>query len=149
MWEYIGVAVLVLVLLWRLDPNLRRFRQFDHELAAREPLPDAEWVARYFATDDVPPHIPPQVRRVFAKQMCYPAEKLLPDDDFALFWAELDMADLIEELESEFGIVLSISDTERIPCTIRAVSLLVASKVGVPNQVGEHLDSSSRPPFAK
>lgn len=152
MWRYFGVALVVLVvlvLLWRFDPDRRRLRQFDHQLAARKPLPDAELVAKFFATDDVPPEIPPQVRRLFASHMGYPAEKLLPDDDFALFWAELDMVDFIKELESEFDIVISRLDVEHTACTIRAVSLLVASKVGVLNQVGEHLDSSFRPSFAK
>jgi acyl carrier protein len=132
MWEYLGVATVVLIavlLMWWLDPNQRRFRQYDQELATREPLPDAELVTRYFATDDVSPDIPPKVRRVFANYMLYPVEKLLPDDDFGLFWDELDMVDLIKELESEFGIVISRLDTERSPCTIRAVSLLVARKV--------------------
>ena len=130
----LDVAVLVLVvlllLLWRFDPDQRRFRRFDSQLANREPLPDAELVARFFATDSVPPKIPPQVRLLFASHMGYPAEKLLADDDFALLWAELDLVELIEELESGFSIDLSNSDVERTPFTIRAVSLLVASKVG-------------------
>ena len=133
MWGILGVAVFVLVgwlLLWWFDaPNRKRFRQYDDQLAAREPLPDAEWVARYFNTDEVFLEVPPKVRRVFAEHMDYPAEKLLPDDDFAFFWADSDMVDLIEELESGFNIVISKSDTERTPCTIRAVSLLVGSKM--------------------
>ncbi len=132
MCGFLDIAVLVVVdllLLWWFGPALRLFRQFDHELAAREPLPDAEWVARFFTTDDVPPEIPPQVRRAFAEHMDYPAEKLLPDDNFTFFWAELDMVLLLKELESGFGIVISKSDVERTPCTIRAVSLLVGRRV--------------------
>jgi hypothetical protein len=67
---------------------------------------------------------------MFAKLTAYPAEKLLTDDDLMFFWADLDPAVLFEKLESRFGISISREEAERPPCTIRAVSLLVASKVG-------------------
>jgi hypothetical protein len=118
--------------MWWLDPNLRRGWEFEAELTEREPVPDAEMVARFFAADSVAPEVPSEVRQIFARYMEYPAEKLLPDDDFAFFWVELDMIDLIEELESRFGISISKPEAERTPCTIRAVSLLVTSKAGGP-----------------
>jgi hypothetical protein len=133
-WGCVIVAVLGLVvwlLMWRLDPSLRRTREYEAELATREPLPDADMIARHFAMDDVAAEVPSRVRRVFAKHMDYPAEKLLPDDDFAFFWAELDMVDLVRELESGFGIAITNAEAERTPCTIREVSLLVASKAGL------------------
>ncbi len=131
MWACVGFAVLaglVWLLVWRLDPNLRRGREYEAELATREPVSDEELVSRYFATCALDSEVPVRVRRVFAKHMAYPTQKLLPDDDLEFFWAELDMVELVEELESGFGIVITQADTERTPCTIRAVSLLVASK---------------------
>jgi hypothetical protein len=131
MWTYVGLAslaVVVCLLMWWLDPNLRRQRKYEAELKDREPLPDEEMMTRYFATDDGPSKVPAQVRRVFARHMEYPPDKLLPDDDLAFFWAELDTAELIEELESEFKITISQAEAEQTPCSIWAVSLMVARK---------------------
>ena len=123
-----GLAVMVWLLMWWLDPSLRRRREFQAELATREPLPDAEMVTRYFADDVGTAEVSAEVRRVFARHMEYPAEKLLPDDDLLFFWAELDMAEFVEELQSGYGISISPLESELTPCTIRAVSALVASK---------------------
>jgi hypothetical protein len=129
----VGFAALMAVvwlLMWWLDPDLRRGRKYEAELAIREPLSDEAMIRQYFAADDIDPEVPAQVRRVFAKHTEYPAEKLLPDDDLAFFWADLDMAELIEELESGFGFTITSAETKRTPCTIRAASHLVASKAG-------------------
>jgi len=125
-WGYIGLAAMIVVVWW-LDPNLRRGRKFEAELSVREPLPDAEMVSRYFASDNVAPEVPPMERRIFAKHTEYPAEKLLPDDDLTFFWVELDMVELLKELESEFGITITDALARHTPCTIRAVSRMVAN----------------------
>jgi hypothetical protein len=136
MWTWVALAIaipvfwLLILLLIRLDPDLRRCWQYEAELATREPLSDAAMIRRYFAEDDIDLEVPAQVRWVFAKHTGYPAEKLLPDDDLAFFWADLDMAELIEELESGFGFTITSADLKRTPCTIRAASHLVASKTG-------------------
>ena len=133
MWTYVGLAslaVVVCLLVWWLDPNLRRQREYEAELKDREPLSDTDMVARYFVETDVPAEVPGQVRRVFARYMEYPADKLLPDDDLAFFWAELDMAELVEELESEFEITITQAEAEQTPCSIWAVSMMVARKTG-------------------
>jgi hypothetical protein len=133
MWLYVGLAtlaVVIFVLVWWLDPNLRRGRKFAAGLKTRPPLSDAQMISRYLAEDDVPAEVPGRVRRVFAKFMAYPAEKLLPDDDLTFFWVDLDMIGLFQELESGFGITISPAEAERIPCTIRGVSLLVARRAG-------------------
>lgn len=68
------------------------------------------------------------MRRLFAKHTGYPAEKLRPDDDLVFFWADLDVAELLRELEATFGIVLTDAEVERTRRTTRAVALPVASK---------------------
>jgi|SRR5665213_1757834 len=140
MWGCVGLAILIAVfwllaaliwlLAWQLDPDLRRGREYAEELTIRKPLSDAEMIRQYFAADNIDPEVPAQVRRVFAKYTEYSVEKLLPDDDLAFFWAELDMVELIEELESGFGFKITSADLKRTPCTIRAASHLVASKTG-------------------
>jgi hypothetical protein len=130
--EFVVLAILVVVmpLWWWLDPSRRRAVAFNAELVAREPLSDNDMLSRYFALDDVSPDIPGEVRRVFAEHTGYVAEKLLPDDDLNAFWADIDQSDLIKELESFFGITFKKADVERTPCTIRAVSMLVANNAG-------------------
>ena len=128
----IGCAALFFILallVWWLDPNARRERRFTTKLKVREPLSDAAMVSRYFATDDIVPETPGRVRRLFAKQMGYPADKLLPDDDLTFYWYDLDMIELMKELEVDFGIEITDKDAEGTPCTIRDVSLLVSGKV--------------------
>ena len=118
------VAVIVL-LVYLFDENLRRGRAFKKELAARPQISDNEMMSRYFAVDEVAPDVPGKVRRIFAENMRYPAEKLLPDDDFAFFWFGLDATDFVKELESAFGITFSDKEMEQTSCTIRAASALV------------------------
>lgn len=125
---FIVVCVAVWLLVWRFDPNVRRWREYKAELAVLQPTSDADLVSGYFAAGEADPNVPADVRRVFAKHTGYPSAKLLPDDDLAFFWAELDMADLINELESSYGIAITDEDAERTPCTIRAVSRLVSEK---------------------
>src|SRR6516165_8386764 len=100
-------------------------RQFEAELKDRESVPDEELVSRYFDERATAANVPGEVRRVFAKHMGYPADKLFPDDDLTFFWAELDMVDLINELESVFEIRFCREELARTPCTIRAVAILV------------------------
>jgi hypothetical protein len=53
-WECVGfvpLAVGGLLLMWWLDSNRRRGREFEAGLVARQPLSDAEMVSRYFAAD--------------------------------------------------------------------------------------------------
>ncbi|GEM_PF-3583470 len=127
-WLFIALcAAVICVLMWLLDPNLRRGRAFHAELALRESVPDGEMLRRYFAESEESSHIPREIRRIFAKHMGYPAEKLLPDDDFAFFWDELDMGDLAKEVEVGFSITFTVGD-ELTPCTIRAASAMVEAK---------------------
>jgi hypothetical protein len=130
---FIALVAVGLLLMWRFDPGLRRHAEFVTELAAREPVDDDALFDSYFALGQygegrMSPELPGQVRQLFAKHMGYPADKLRPDDDLAFFWAQADMGDLIEELESAFGVEFTDEDVERTPCTIRAVSLLIETK---------------------
>lgn len=128
MEKYLWFAVLLvfvwLMVLW-LDPDLRRSRRYEKELAAHEPTPDSDFMVRHFTPGEVALDVPVFVRRAFAKHTGLPAEMLLPDDDLALIRAEMDASELIAELESAFGVTFSPSEVEQTPCTIRAVSFLV------------------------
>lgn len=113
---------------WNYDARMRR--RYEAEFATREQVNDDELFRRFFDSGETAPDVPGEVRRTFAKYMGYPAQKLLPDDDLSFFWAEMDMADLIRELETAFGIEITGEDAANTPCTIRAVTSLVTSKRG-------------------
>jgi hypothetical protein len=133
-WECVGLIgffAVITALVWLLDPNLRRIRAYEASLAAREPLPDEEMLRRHFAPGEVAPDVPGAGRRIFARHMDYPADKLLPDDALTPFWADLDLADLVGELEAEFGVTFTDADLEQTPCVIRAVSLLIEARRGM------------------
>jgi hypothetical protein len=133
MWSYFGYLALfavVAVFVWLFDWSFRRGRAFMAELTARLPVPDDKLFDQYFANEEMGIDIPWRVRRIFAKHMNYPANKLLPDDDLSFFWNDLDMIDLIRDLELEFGIEFTDADISSVPnCTIRAVSRLVSHKL--------------------
>ncbi len=118
----------IFVLIWRLDPNQRRWRAFDAVLKGREPVDDVALVARFFPGEDLPADVPPRVRHVFARLMNYPADKLLPDDDLTFFWATVDGEPLLKSLGEEFGVTFTDKDDVKAVPTIRAVSRLIASK---------------------
>jgi acyl carrier protein len=113
-----------------LHRDARQARRYEAELAARDPISDDGLFRQCFGAGEVAPDVPGQVRRVFAKHMDYPAEKMLPDDDLRFFWADLDMVELIRELEAAFGIEITDEDAERTACTIRAVAQTVSRKIG-------------------
>lgn len=123
----------LVALLIHFHPNERKARKYKAELLVRKCVSDDELYSRFFATRDIPPEVPGQVRRVFAEYMGYPADRMLADDDLSFFWHELDMADLFEELESCFGIEITAADTSLMPsCTIRGAADLVARKLAKP-----------------
>jgi len=122
---FIALLAVIWVLIWLVDPIERRRRRYKTELAAREPLPD-EALMRQFVQVDADPAIAIQIRHIFAKYTEYPVEKMRLDDDLTFFWDSLDMVGLIIEIEEQFHITITDEDAQRTPCTISAVSLLVA-----------------------
>lgn len=133
----VGIIVLVatvILILYLFDPTLQRMRDFNFELKARVPRSDEQMIAMEFATENVPPEVPPFVRRLFGKYTGYPAEMLRADDDFAFFLDDMDMHELITELflelEAVFNFTVSDSEFDNTPCTVRGYSRLVANKIG-------------------
>ena len=125
-WAIILLAVVILFA-WFHPDELKR-RKYESSLASREAVTGEQLFQQFFKVNEIASDVPGAVRAIFAKHMSYPAEKMLPDDDFNFFWNEMDMADLVRDVESRFDISISDSDAERCRCTIRSVSLLVASK---------------------
>lgn len=122
------MAAIVYLLVWRLDPSLRRWRAFKVELAAREPMTDADMAVLHFVAGDLAAKVAGDVRRMFAEHLNLPAEYLRPDEDLAPLWIDLEMVELMMDLETAFGIDFANAEIDQTPCTIRAVSRLIAEK---------------------
>jgi acyl carrier protein len=122
-WLIIPIVIVVLFVLWWLDSAKRHYKKL---LNSRDPVSDEQLVRQYFDADRISPKIPGAVREIFAQHMGYPAEKMLPDDDLTFYWADLDQAELVRDLESQFNIVVSDEDAEATKNTIRSVSNLVS-----------------------
>lgn len=123
-----AILIFLLTALIKLLAVDQRYDDFERTLATRIPLADDELFRRFFAVGEAAEDVPLRVRRLFAKHTQYPAEKLLPDDDLAFFWEEMDQGELIDDLEKEFDITISPEEATRNPGTIRALALLVAAK---------------------
>lgn len=113
---FLVLAMAFAAVVWfLLDSNERRHRKFSAELRTRNPVPDGEMVARYFQDDQGSHDVCIKVRQILAAETMHRAEKLLPDDDLTFFWEELDAAEFVGRLESEFLVTLTPADFNRTP----------------------------------
>jgi hypothetical protein len=122
-------AVFLWICIWIFHPDARRARAYDAELRERPAVSDYELFQSHFGGSGVPHDVPGKVRRFFAKELGYPAEKLLPDDDFMFMFNEIDAGPLIEALEREFRVTFTDDEVARTAPTIRAVCLLITDKL--------------------
>jgi hypothetical protein len=130
-----GLRVVILVLLIALisvwfHPDEQEARRYGILLSSRKETDDDELFTQYFTSVEIAPDLPGRVRQIFAKEMGYPAAKMLPDDDLSFYWNEMDLACVVRELETSFGIEFSNADLSLpcTPCTIRTFCNVVLRK---------------------
>jgi len=123
-WVIIILAVVGLLLSMLLHPDERRARFYEKQFSVRDALNDADLHRQYF-TADMPLQTPARVRRILAEHMGYPADKILPDDDFMFYWREIDLEDVFKDLEEEFNISVTQSEIRNSTCTVRSLADLV------------------------
>src|SRR4051812_31570265 len=107
----VAVFPTIMVLVWIFDPH----RKFSARLQKRSPMSDAEFVAQYFAGTDIPAHVAISVRRIFAEQTGFPADKLLADDDLTFHWNEVDGTPFFESLGREFDHEFTDAEISKVP----------------------------------
>jgi hypothetical protein len=117
------------VLWWLLASEYRKIRIFETELHQRTPISDEEFATCYSLGGRDAPDVASRVRRVFAEHTGYPAEKILPDDDFWRFVADLDADALLKALEQEFAVTVPDAEAASMSPTVRSVSLAMAKLV--------------------
>jgi hypothetical protein len=113
--------------IWLFHPDARRARAFSLKLRERSAVSDSEF-RFHFDRTEVQTDVPCKVWLIFAVVLGYPAEKLLPDDDFAFALNDVDNWPLIEALEREFGVTFTDDEVAQTAPTIRAVCLLLTEK---------------------
>jgi hypothetical protein len=120
------VLLIISLVTYLFDPEVRRGRAFKNALRSRDPVSDEEFLACWFPDARMPAEVPTTVRRVFGKYFGLAPKQLHPDDDFIIIVGELDISDLFVLLERECGVLFEKKELESTwPLTIRAFSDLV------------------------
>ena len=77
-------------------------------------MDDETFYRTYYGNTDIPREIPIRVRRVFVEQLGSRWGRVEPGDRPAEEEGELDFAELIYEIEDEFGIKVGDEDMQRL-----------------------------------
>jgi hypothetical protein len=89
-------------------------RAYKRELKQRVPMDDAAFCDQFYPEDFCSQEIAVRLRRLCANVVYPLLAKVLPHDLFYLACEELDLADLIFEIQLEFGLVFALEDVEQI-----------------------------------
>jgi hypothetical protein len=122
----VGTTACLAVLGWMLGADGRKLRRFAAEVRARPPAPEEEFVSRHFRCEHVPDEVALRVRELFARFTGFPAENILPDDDFQAYLLGLE-DDFVAALEDEFHITLPMGEAVQMRATVRSVALGIAA----------------------
>jgi hypothetical protein len=96
------------------------------ELAARPELDDQAFYEACYGGSGVPPDIPIRVREVYVEQFGDCWSGVRPGDNVCEAYPELDLAELLSEIEDEFGIKIPEEDMKRMDGTFDAIVRYVA-----------------------
>lgn len=95
-------------------------RAFWREWEQRERLNDEAFYQMYYANSDVPADIPKRLRPIYGDYFGIDPAKLRPHDIPPGF-GEMCTADLVQQVESEFDITISDSDTEQMDGSLHSI----------------------------
>ena len=132
----LGTIVILLVygavaVVARLAPLARAERAFWAAYRTRMPISDDDFCAKEFPDLTTLRDVPCKVRTIFAEQLDLEVELLRADDDFLFYFAEMDAAELVMDVEERFDVVLNDTDLSSVPCTIRGATQLVLAKLAL------------------
>jgi hypothetical protein len=106
-------------------------RAYRRELRGRPDLDDDEFYALYYAKSDVPPDVVAQVRDCVA-EFDPLAKRAAPSDNLQLLEDELDLADLLHAVGTEFGVKFTRRDYPLVDGTLDNLIRLVTDRLPVP-----------------
>ena len=120
----VGIVALSVLATWI---SLWPHRKFQRELAERESLDDTEFFKQFYANTDISAHLVRRLRSIYCKQLGIEVGKLRPLDHHPML-AELDSTELMEEIESEFGVSISDKDAEAMDGSFDSIVRFLATR---------------------
>jgi hypothetical protein len=102
--------------------------RFERELAGRPELDDPAFYEACYGGSGIPEDIPIRIRRVYVQQLgaCWKGER--PGDNVCAAYPYLDLAELLSEIEDEFGIMIPGDEMRKMDGTFDAIVRYVASR---------------------
>ncbi len=101
---------------------------FERELAGRPQPDDRDFYEAHYGGSGIPEDIPVRIRKVYVEQLGACWMGLRPDDNVCESDPDLPFAELLYEIEDEFGIKIPDEDMKRMDGTFDAIVRYVASQ---------------------
>jgi len=122
--------------------------EFNTAYRLRAPLSDEAMIDQFFRDGTIDPAIVVRVRHIFGHQFQLDPLRILPNDDFGRIYADLDLAELVDEIDEAFGIVLVDGNVIPVDGTVRAFAGLVQRKLEAAGRSSLSRESGSQSPRA-
>jgi acyl carrier protein len=102
--------------------------RFERELAGRPELDDQAFYEAHYGGSGIPEDIPVRIRKVYVEQLGDCWKGVRPGDNACQAYPDLDFAELLYEIEDEFGIKIPNEVLETMGGTFDGVVRYVASQ---------------------
>ena len=102
--------------------------RFERELLSRPQLDDQAFYEAHYGSSGIAEEIPIRVRWVCVEQLGDCWKGVRPEDNVCEFEPDLDLAELVHEIEDEFGIKIPDEDINRMNGTFDEIVRYVASQ---------------------
>ena len=102
-------------------------RRFWREVAAREPLDDAEFYRQFYGESGVPHELVLRLLPVYCRMFHFEAGKMRPTDRTPLL-IELDTSDYVRQIEQEFGLGIPDEDVEELDGSFDSIVRYLAQR---------------------
>lgn len=99
------------------------------EFVGRPELDDDAFYEKFYAGSGIPKEILVRLRRLYVKELGREWRRLVPQDNPANMYDDLDLADLFELVGEHFGVPFPLEDMERLDGSFDAVVRYVAERV--------------------
>ena len=100
--------------------------RFDRELLTRPSTDDQAFYEAHYGGSGIPEDIPIRVRKVYVEQLGDCWKGVRPDDNVCESYPDLDLAELLYEIEDEFGIKIPEEEMRKMDGTFDAIVRYVA-----------------------
>jgi acyl carrier protein len=106
--------------------------RLERELINRPQLDDRAFYQAHYADSGIPEDIPIRIRKVYVEQLGDCWKGVRPGDDACDAYPDLDFAELLYEIEDEFGIKIPSEDMKKMDGTFGAIVRYVALQQQTP-----------------